>query len=160
MGRMRYTLALPVFKTARSSSAFLLPSTRPMAGLSRKWVWLCAVETTPERSRSAFCKWRLAALATKLEAALLASIFLSIFANSSGPSVRSCRTWIRLRSSSISLAAAWRMSPVNRPRASSFQNPYSTSRAPRPSVGTSISAMRRASSTASSRFGSMSASGL
>src|SRR5713101_6324382 len=59
VGRIRYTLTASRFKRERSTVE--RSRTRAMRGLSRKWVWLCAVERTPERSRSAFCAMRAAA---------------------------------------------------------------------------------------------------
>src|SRR6266566_3917225 len=75
----------------------------------------------------------------------------------SGASVRSLRTCVRVRSSGGALAATWRMSPVRRARASSFQNACSPSR---PSGRMSMSARRRASSATSALAESIKSIGL
>jgi hypothetical protein len=155
VGRIRYTLTASRFKTDRSTVE--RSSTRAMRGLSRKWVWLCAVERTPERSRSAFCRMRAADRAIRPPAASLPCISSKRSVNGSGGMVRSARTWVSVRSSAGAFAATCRINPVKTPRASSFQKACSLSRAP---GSTSMSAIRRASSTASGVAASIKSSGL
>ena len=82
-----------------------------MRGESKKWVWLWAVETTPERSLSSFCRSRAAERATRPPASVDRCIVSISSRKSSLGSVKSSRTWSSVRRSvgrpypSVSFAA-------------------------------------------------------